>query len=205
MPKLKSYGVFISHAWDYNADYYRLERMLNKAKHFNWRNCSVPEHDPLHAKNDSELEKELRDQIRPANAVVIISGMYVNNRKWIQKEIDIALEMNKPIVGLAPHGAQRIPQEVQEIAPIVSWRTPQILDSIRYPTRLKPKDREIKLASAGTSGSDDSASSAHQWHREVTDSPDFSDLRDWIDNPDRIRIKFDKRSKNTERRRGMSG
>ena len=88
MPRLKSYGVFISHAWDYNTDYYRLERMLKKAKHFKWRNCSVPEHDKLNTRSDAQLERALRNQIRPANVVAIIAGMYVNNRKWIQKEIN---------------------------------------------------------------------------------------------------------------------
>lgn len=43
MPKLKSYSVFISHAWDYNADYYRLERMLHNAKRF--RRISLPKPD----------------------------------------------------------------------------------------------------------------------------------------------------------------
>lgn len=202
MPKLKSYGVFISHAWDYDADYSRLVKMLGKAKRFNWRNYSVPEHDPLHTKSDAELEKALRDQIRPVNAVLIISGMYVNNRKWIQKEIDIALKMKKKIIGLAPHGAQKLPLEVQKVAPIIGWGTPQIVDAIRRPTLPKPKKQD----SMATSGSGDSSSSANQWSKDITDSPDFSDLRDWIENPDdRIRTKLDKRGKNIERRRGMSG
>lgn len=200
MPKLKLYSVFISHAWDFNAEYDSLVKMLNKAKHFNWRNYSVPEHDPLHAKNDKQLEKELHDQIKPANVVVIISGMYVNNRKWIQKEIDIALEMNKPIIGLRPRGAQRIPQEVQTIAPIIPRETPQIIDAIRHPTKLKPdqqklEGKEKRHVGAGTA--------ERQWHEDVTDSPDFSDLLDWIG--DSIPNKINWPSKYIEPRRGVSG
>lgn len=202
MPKLKSYGVFISHAWDYDADYDSLVKMLDKAKRFNWRNYSVPEHDPLHAKTDAELEKALRDQIRPVNAVLIISGMYVNNRKWIQKEIDLALEMKKKIIGLAPHGAQKLPLEVQEVAPIVGWGTPQIVDAIRRPTVLKPEKQD----SVATSGPSGPSSPANQWNKDITDSPDFSELHNWIENPDdRIRKELDKRGKSIERRRGMSG
>ena len=38
MPELKTYDVFISHAWTYNSDYYRLVEMLDKAPNFKWRN-----------------------------------------------------------------------------------------------------------------------------------------------------------------------
>lgn len=202
MPKLKSYGVFISHAWDYDADYYRLERMLNKAKRFKWRNCSVPQHDPLDANNDARLEKALRDQIRPANVVVIISGMYVNHRKWIQKEIDIALEMNKPIIGIVPRGAQRTPSEVQDIASMVDMKRSEIVDAIRNPTEPVHIVKEPTTTPTPT----DADSVTRDWTSDIADSPDFSDLHDWInrldDSTDAI---FDRRGKSPARRSGMSG
>lgn len=202
MPKLKPYGVFISHAWDYDADYYRLERMLNKTKRFKWRNCSVPQHDPLDANNDAQLEKALRDQIRPANVVVIISGMYVNHRKWIQKEIDIALEMGKNIVGITPRGAQRTPSEVQDIAPMVGWTTSRIVDAIRHPTRLKVKTD----APPTTPAPIDAAGATSDQTNNVTGSPSFSDLRDWIDHPSSdIEAKLNRRGRGATRRSGMSG
>ena len=46
MPALKTYRLFISHAWQYHDDYYRLVEMLNAANNFRWYNYSVPEHDP---------------------------------------------------------------------------------------------------------------------------------------------------------------
>jgi len=96
------YNIFISHAWDYNDEYYRLEELLNDADGFEWKNYSVPEHDEIDSTSDEELEEALRNQIRPTNVVLITSGMYVAYREWIQKEIDIALEMNKPIIGIMP-------------------------------------------------------------------------------------------------------
>ena len=47
MPELKMYDLFLSHAWRYNDDYYKLEKMLKEASLFKWRNYSVPKHDPL--------------------------------------------------------------------------------------------------------------------------------------------------------------
>lgn len=132
MPELKSYAIFISHAWTYNADYYRLERMLDEAPNFTWRNYSVPQHDALDTATNAELEAALRRQISPTNIVLILAGMYVSHRKWIQKEIDIALEMEKPMVGIVPRGQERTPQEVQDVVEeMVGWNTASIVSAIR--------------------------------------------------------------------------
>lgn len=129
---LKNYRVFISHAWEYSDQYQRVETMLDDAPRFTWQNYSVPEHDPLHLKTRKELEEALYNQIRPANAVIIMAGMYVPYREWIQKEIDIAVKMGKPIIAIAPRGSQKIPRAVQEVADvIVSWNTASIVDAIR--------------------------------------------------------------------------
>ena len=129
MPSLRIYRLFISHAWGYNSEYYRLVNRLNKARNFKWRNYSVPEHDPV---DDEDLEEELREQIRPVQVVVILGGMYVAHSKWIQFEIDYAKELGKPILGIRPWGAQKMPKVVQDAADkIVGWNTPTIVQAIR--------------------------------------------------------------------------
>lgn len=58
--------------------------------------------------------------------------MYVNHRKWIQKEIEIAQYYNKPIIAIRPRGAERMPQELSDIANvIVNWNTDSIVEAIR--------------------------------------------------------------------------
>ncbi len=134
MPALKTYDLFLSHMWrnSENSEYYRLENLLNNANNFDWRNYSVPEHDPLGTKTDQQLQEALDRQIRPVNCFLIVSGMYVNHRKWIQKEIDIAKSYNKPIVGVIPWGQERTPTEVQSAAKeMVDWNTDSIVAAIR--------------------------------------------------------------------------
>jgi len=132
MPELRIYNLFVSHAWAYNDDYYRLIEMLDDAPNFHYRNLSVPEHDPLHAGSRQQLEQDLYDQIRPTSIVIILGGMYVPHHDWIQREIDIALEMDKPILGIAPWGSQVIPVAVQNSADeIVGWNTESIVNAIR--------------------------------------------------------------------------
>lgn len=132
MPSLKTYDVFISHAWKYDADYYRLIQFLDDANLFKYRNYSVPRHDPLDANNASRLKAALDRQIRPVNVVLIISGMYVNYRDWIQYEIEVAQAYGKPIVGIRPWGSQRVPAAVQSAATeMVGWKTSSIVGAIR--------------------------------------------------------------------------
>ena len=132
MPALKTYDLFISHAWTRNTEYDRLVRMLRAAPNFRPRNYSVPKEDPLNAANDATLIIALRRQIRPANCVLILAGMYVNHRKWIKKEIAIAQRYGKPIIGIKPRGHRHTPITVQEAADImVSWNTSSIVKAIR--------------------------------------------------------------------------
>lgn len=132
MPALKTYDLFISHAWTYNEHYHRLVGLLNDADLFHWRNYSVPEHDPLIGGNEKKLTEELDKQIRPVNAVLVIAGMYVNFREWIQKEIDLSQKYEKPIIGIYPWGSEHMPQAVREASvTLVKWNTDPIVNAIR--------------------------------------------------------------------------
>ena len=55
----RTYNLFISHAWSYNAEYYRLVDLLDGDLYFYWRNYSVPEHDPLGTRTESALSSAL--------------------------------------------------------------------------------------------------------------------------------------------------
>lgn len=136
MPALKTYDLFISHAWKYNDHYYRLVKLLKDAPLFTCRNYSVPKSDPvIDPKSDAGKKKliaELKKQIKPVNCVLILSGMYVAYSDWIQIEIDIALGLKKPIVGIRPWGQTMVPSAVQNSAKsVVGWNTSSIVDAIR--------------------------------------------------------------------------
>ncbi len=129
---MKIYRLFISHAWQYNDDYYRLVNMLTNASYFNWFNYSVPEHDPKEVNTGAALSQALQNQMRPTNCVLIISGMYAAHREWIQYEINLAVEWGKPIIGIMPRGGERMPTAVSSVAKeIVNWNTTSIVEAIR--------------------------------------------------------------------------
>ena len=132
MPQLKTYRVFISHAWRYHDGYDRLVQMLDAAPNFVYANYSVPTAKRFEDMSTAQLKDELRDQIRPVHTVVVLAGLYVSYSSWIQFEIDFAKELQKPIVGVKPWGAQRMPKAVQDAANvIVGWNTSTIVAAIR--------------------------------------------------------------------------
>lgn len=128
--------IFISHAWAYSERYTGVVNLLDNALYFDWRNYSVPEHDPLVDPNTPvgkrKLTALLDEQIRQASCFVIIAGMFVNNKEWIQTEIDIALSYGKPIVGVRRRGQQRTPQYVEDISNVMcNWNSKSITDAIK--------------------------------------------------------------------------
>lgn len=129
---MKTYNIFISHAWDYNGDYYTLEKKLKEEPWFNFKNYSVPQHDALQTKTNKELDEALCRQIAPTSVVLIIAGMYYNHRRWIQREIEIAKYYNKPIIVIRPWGAERMPSELTSSEFIqVNWQTSSIVGAIK--------------------------------------------------------------------------
>jgi len=136
MPELKTYDSFISHAWRYHSDYDRIVEMLKKAPSFSFRNYNVPRHDPAIDPNTqagaARLSSELVKQIRPTNCVLILAGMYAAHSDWIQREIRLAQDDHKPIVGVRPWGQARTPVSVESAArEMVGWNTASIVGAVR--------------------------------------------------------------------------
>lgn len=130
MPALRTYRVFISHCWEYSSEYDRLVDWLRQEKFFKWKNLSVPAHRAI--AEDTELEFHLRRRLGDADILVVIAGMEIAQRHWVQWEIKWARIRGIPIVGIRPRGARRIPRIVRDAkCPIVGWRRATVTRAIR--------------------------------------------------------------------------
>ena len=130
MPTLRTYSVFICHDWEYSDEYHRVCKFLNDAPSFAWENLSVPEHDPLDT-NDM-LQKNLRDQIRPADVMLVLAGMYSARSGWMDWEMQFSRRIGKAIIGVRPWGNVQLPSVVQQNADeIVGWNSGSIVNAIR--------------------------------------------------------------------------
>lgn len=127
------YRLFISHSWNASDEYERMVDLLDDANYFGYRNYSVPEEDAIDADTDEELEEALREgQIKPASVVVVLAGLYSSYSDWIGREIRIAEEENKAILGVEPWGSDSTSNYVERHADkMVGWNTDSIVDAIR--------------------------------------------------------------------------
>lgn len=58
--------------------------------------------------------------------------MYVAYSNWIDFEIDVANDLEKPIIGVKPWGQERIPTKVQNNADImVGWNSNSVVNAVR--------------------------------------------------------------------------
>ena len=132
MPSLHRYRLFISHAWQYNNAYNRMIEYLDDSNNFIYSNYSVPVDKAFDKMNKAQLEEQIHQQIRPVEVVIILAGMYVSYSDWIQFEIDFAVSLSKPILGIRPWASQNTPKAVTDAADIiVGWNTPTIVSAIR--------------------------------------------------------------------------
>ncbi len=136
MPKLRTYHGFISHAWKYGDQYDRLVSLLRAAPNFLFVNWSAPDDKPVIPPGTwaptREIENAIKKKIRMAQIVLVIGGMYAAHSSWMQKEIDIARRLEKPMIGIKPRGNTRMPSQVL-IATLedVGWDTSSIVGAIR--------------------------------------------------------------------------
>lgn len=66
------------------------------------------------------------------SCVIILSGMYVAYSEWIDYEIDTAIELGKPIIGVRPRGQEKTPSKVSNNADVmVGWNSNSVVQAVR--------------------------------------------------------------------------
>ena len=125
------YNIFISHSWGYGDDYETLKGFLDDSRLY-WRDYSVPKDDPIHnVRSRIALRTALAEKIRHASCVIVPAGVYCSYSDWIEEEIVLALEMEKPIIGVRLWGAERISSLVQDNADvIVGWNKESVAKAV---------------------------------------------------------------------------
>ena len=139
-PTSRRYRLFISHAWDSKGEYERVVELLNAYPFFQWDDLSVPENRPLAtllhlSRSYRYLVRQLDERISKADCLLVIAGMYVAHRGWIQSEIEAAKDFHKPIIAVEPRGSERFPEALAHFADErVGWSGASIVSAIRRRT-----------------------------------------------------------------------
>lgn len=139
---MPTYHVFVSHAWSYSERYTGVVNLLQTAANtysdFDFRDYSVPKSDPLVDPNTEvgvrKLTALLRAQIERASSIIVPAGMYVDNRFWIQKEIEIArtgFQYPKRLIAIRRRGQMKDPQDLMEMADVVvNWNSQSLARAV---------------------------------------------------------------------------
>ncbi|ECC2479598.1 TIR domain-containing protein [Salmonella enterica] len=128
----KTYSVFISHCWDYNDSLIKLKDLLNKEDGLIASYEEVTVDAPINSEDEKYIKRVLKAKIAASDVFIVVAGMYTAHSDWMKWEIETAVANNVPVIGIRPHGSQRIPQIVTDNAKvIVGWYTPSIISAIK--------------------------------------------------------------------------
>jgi len=118
-----SYKLFISQLKESTEEYNKLIDKLEAVNNFHYTNYSIA---------DKTTKEDIKKQIKPVDVVVILSGQYSTNKNLIQREIDVAIELSKPIVMIRPYGLETVPESIeQKASEVIGWNAGCIIDSIQ--------------------------------------------------------------------------
>ena len=128
----KTYRIFISHSWQYTDGYEKIIALLDE-QGLDYFNHSVPKDDPVHTSgSDKKLKEAIEAKVKGTSCVLILAGVYASYSDWINKEIDIAVAMEKPIIAIEPWASERTSQAVKDNADkVVKWQGKSIVDAIK--------------------------------------------------------------------------
>lgn len=130
---MNTYNLFVSHSWNYDSQYSKFTNLLSARPFFSFKNYSVPADNPITgARTDRQLYEAIEQKIRACSVVIIMAGVYSTYSKWINKEIEIAKRLGKPILAVKPHGSINISTTVRAAADeICNWSTESVVSAIR--------------------------------------------------------------------------
>jgi len=142
--------LFITHCFDRNDDYLRVFEFLESASNFFYKNCSSPESIPT-AGGLEAFKDELRRQIEPAEAVIVLQSVFRKNRDLLVFQLNAAQAMDKPIIAMELFGhVTELDDEIKKRADaVVPWNERMMVDVILREARKEDTHRwdviEFKL------------------------------------------------------------
>lgn len=128
----KEYKIFISHSWQHTNTLEALRSLLNERGYFSATYEESTKNNPINSENESYVKTRLAKKIGDSDIILALAGVYASHSSWMEWELDKALELGTPIIGVIPRGQQRISTIVSSRSVIdVRWNTESIITSIR--------------------------------------------------------------------------
>ncbi|OZA80414.1 MAG: hypothetical protein B7X64_06095 [Halothiobacillus sp. 39-53-45] len=128
----KEYKIFISHSWQYADTLEALRNLINARGYFSATYEESTKDKPINSDNESYVKRQLAQKIGNSDIILALAGIYASHSSWMKWELDKAIELGTPIVGVIPSGQERISTVVSSRSVTdVRWNTENIIAAIR--------------------------------------------------------------------------
>ncbi len=136
MPYVKTYKLFISHAWSAGEDYNRLIELLDDIQTFKVKICSETEFDseidPESETGFDKLKWWMSDQVRSSNCALIFPRMYTTDNLWLKHIIYFCQMYGVIPLSMAPSGGNELPPELAiKTKAVVDWNVESLQEAIK--------------------------------------------------------------------------
>ena len=117
----KIYNLLISNGNDPNKEYPQFVEKLYSKNEFLWKESAAGNYEHM---SENFLNK--------LDVVIILSGLYEDNKKDIDYIVKAAKEFKIPIILVRPHGIEEVPENLEAVATaLVGWNANCIIDTIK--------------------------------------------------------------------------
>lgn len=128
----KEYKVFISHSWQYSDTLEALKKLINERGYFSATYEESTKDNPINSENESYVKTRLAKKIGDSDIILALAGVYASHSSWMEWELDKAIELGTPIVGVIPRGQERISSVVSSRSIVdARWNTESVVAAIR--------------------------------------------------------------------------
>lgn len=128
----KEYKIFISHSWQYTDTLEALRNLINTRGYFNATYEESTKDKPINSNDESYIKRRLAQKIGNSDVILALAGVYASHSSWMQWELDKAIELGIPVIGVIPRGQDRISTIVSSRSVVdIKWNTESIVSAIR--------------------------------------------------------------------------
>lgn len=128
----REYKIFISHSWQHSDTLEALRNLINARGYFSATYEESTKDNPINSENESYVKIRLAKKIENSDIILALAGIYASHSSWMLWELDKAIELGTPIVGVIPRGQEKISTIVSSRSIVdVRWNTESIIAAIR--------------------------------------------------------------------------
>jgi len=126
------YRVFVTHIFQQDEDYQRVFEYLESRDKFFYSNSSDLEKMPANGRLET-IKEELRNQIKPAEVVIMPIAVYDSNPDLVSFQMDVAEASGKPIIAVKAFGDTIVIRKdiIDRCADIIEWNERTMIEAIK--------------------------------------------------------------------------